>query len=133
MRRKWSNYYENSMNYKQDIMIREYFKPHKIDTDLTAAYLRAIQQEIEEASESINMLMDKQQDWEGLYVDLQNKDKEIQNLKDELDKYKWHPAEQIPLNEERVIVQTKDGATFMLEPINGKWIDGVVKWMYIPQ
>lgn len=114
-------------------MIREYFEPHKIDTVLTAAYLRAIQQEIEEASESIDMLMNKQHDWEGLYVDLQNKDNEIQNLKDELDKYKWHPAEQLPLNEERVIVQMKDGSTFMLEPVNGKWIDGVAKWMYIPQ
>lgn len=149
--------------------------PRRIDTDLTAAYLRAVQQEIETADKTIADLLAREHDWASLDKDLYLKDKEIESLKAEIeqlvvnrDYYKvtnqelvneltnqksayaelleenttiknqspsaeWHPATETPINDERVIVRTDEGLTFMFESCNGKWPKWVEKWMYIPQ
>lgn len=39
----------------------------------------------------------------------------------------------MPLDNERVVVRTKDGATFFLSPINGKFTNNVTHWLRIPQ
>lgn len=112
-------------------------KPRRIDTDLTAAYLRAIQEELEVADQSIADLIDREHDWEELYKGLYEKDKEIETLKEQLSnqsaQVEWHPATEMPQDNQRVIVRTHDGATFMLEPVGKKWPSNIYKWMYIPQ
>lgn len=124
---------------------------NKIDTDLTAAYLREVQRQAEKANEQIDLL--------NATVERLTKDKEFYITQcQELDRklatvtelntriaakqeqfdlgrvaaLEWHPASEVPDNNERCIVRTREGATFMYEPINGKWDKIVEKWMHIP-
>ena len=124
---------------------------NKIDTDLTAAYLREVQRQAERANEQIELL--------SAAVDRLTKDKEFYITQcQELDKrlamatelntqiaakqaqvvlgpmagLEWHPASEVPEGDQRAIIRTREGATFMCEPINGKWPKMVAKWMYIP-
>lgn len=44
----------------------------------------------------------------------------------------WYPPTEVP-PPGRYIVRHKDGATFFLEPIGGRWPKWVEKWMEIPE
>lgn len=146
---------------------------NKIDTDMTASYLNAVQSEIIKANETITKLEGINNE---LQHDLQCSEKEVDRLRKLVDSLReniisletqvrgaaetnarlvsinerlttkmaqfdlgrvagleWHPSTESPQNDERVIVRTNEGATFMYEPCNGKWPKWVEKWMYIPQ
>lgn len=45
----------------------------------------------------------------------------------------WYDPLTPPEDGTRCIVRTKAGATFMYEPVCGKWPDWVEKWMSIPE
>lgn len=45
----------------------------------------------------------------------------------------WHPACEVPSDDNYYIVKTAEGKCFVSSPISGKWMDFVNQWMYIPE
>lgn len=111
---------------------------NKIDTDMTASYLNAVQSEIIKANETIAKLESELSKRDSVEKAIRDAYRELLKENTSLKvsapaPAEWHPATETPQDEERVIVRTTEGATFMYEPCNGKWPKWVEKWMYIPQ